>query len=156
MAATKTLNFDQVVVGGVVFDRHLMETATIDITENETAISNNQKEPSSYDVEFSVALYNSEALLASSIYRNAADAISKTSIAFQGGEDTATLIINDVVVNLVPNYEDDKAAYVLSGRKRGLSASEIVEVTVSTAPNNSLSYDGDTLQFTGNFITYTS
>ena len=128
MAATKTLNFDEVSVGGTLFQRHLLDSASIELSENEDAVSNNQKEPSSYDLEFSVTVYDSEALRSSSLFKDANQSIIKRDIIFHGDSKTTSVKIPNVVVNMRPTYENDKTGYVLSGTKRGVSPTDMAAV----------------------------
>jgi len=128
MANTKTLNFDEVSVGGTLFKRHLLDSATIELSENEDAVSNNQKELSSYDLEFSVTVYDSEALHSSALFKDANQSILKRDIIFRGGANTASIKIPNVVVNMRPTYENEKTGYVLSGTKRGVSATDMAAV----------------------------
>lgn len=129
MATTKTLIFDSVTVDGDAYSLHLMEEATVDISENEDAVEDNQKLPASYDVEFSVPLYDTTVLSGSNIYKDTSDDPTKVDISFNGATGSATLTITDVIVSLRPTFDQNRVAYVLSGRKRGVDASDIVGVS---------------------------
>lgn len=129
MATTKTLIFDDITVDATTYTLHLMEEATVEISENEDAVSNNQKLPASYDVEFSVPIYDTDVLTGSGIYKDASTDPTEVTISFNGATGSATLTITDVIVSLMPTFDQNRVAYVLSGRKREVDASAIVGVS---------------------------
>ena len=129
MATTKSLIFQSVKVDTTTYTLHLMEEASVDISENEDAVENNQKLPASYDVEFSVTVYDTDVLTDSNIFSDTSGTPVKADMEFTGETGSATLTITDVIISLRPTFDQNRVAYVLSGRKRGIDASTIVGVS---------------------------
>lgn len=127
--ATKPLIFEKVNVNGVDYSLHLVENAEVSIEELTDLVDDGQTLVSAYDVSFSVELYDSAVISDTNIYSNASNIPSKTWIKFEGATGGATLNITDVIVNVRPNFENNRASYVLTGTKRGVNANTIVNVS---------------------------
>lgn len=127
--ATKPLIFEKVSIGGTDFSKHLVENAEVTVEELTDLVDDGQTLVSAYDVSFSVELYDDAVIGDANIYSNASANVNKTDIVFSGAPGAATLNITNVIVNVRPNFENNRASYVLTGTKRGVDANTIVNVS---------------------------
>jgi len=126
MAATKSLIFTGVKVNAADYTLHLAEGAEVTIEEVVDQVDDGQTLVSAYDVSFSVDVYDDAPLSDSNVNTNTAVAPVKSNITFSGAPGSATLLITNVIVNGVRNYENNRSAIRLTGSKRTTSLTEAV------------------------------
>lgn len=126
MAATKSLIFTGVQVNAADYTLHLAEGAEVTIEEVVDQVDDGQTLVSAYDVSFSVDVYDDAPLSDSNVNTNTAVAPVKSNITFSGAPGSATLLVTNVIVNGVRNYENNRSAIRLTGSKRTTSLTEAV------------------------------
>lgn len=126
MAITKTLITKSVTVGSAEYETHLVEGTEITTEENSDLIDDGQTLVSSYDVTFSVTLYNPNVMNNNVINSNTVTAPVRTNITWTGINGAESFRISNVVVNARRTFDQNRTAYVLTGSKRGVSSDEIV------------------------------
>jgi len=126
MAATKSLIFTGVKVNAADYTLHLAEGAEVTIEEVVDQVDDGQTLVSAYDVSFSVDVYDDAPLSDSNVNTNTAVAPVKSNITFSGAPGSATLLVTNVIVNGVRNYENNRSAIRLTGSKRTTSLTEAV------------------------------
>jgi hypothetical protein len=126
MAATKSLIFTGVQVNTTDYTLHLAEGAEVSIEEVVDQVDDGQTLVSAYDVSFSVDVYDDAPLSDSNVNTNTAVAPVKSNITFSGAPGSATLLVTNVIVNGVRNYENNRSAIRLTGSKRTTSLTEAV------------------------------
>lgn len=126
MSITKSLIFTKVAVNGIDYTEHLEESVEITPEPVTTRIEDGQTLPDAWDVNFSVALYDSAPLTDSNIYTNTAQDPTKSNIVFSGAPGSATLTLTSMIINGNKTYENNRMAVVLSGSKRVASLANAV------------------------------
>ena len=126
MAATKSLIFTGVKVNSTDYSLHLMEGAEVTIEEVTDQVDDGQTLVSAYDVSFSVDVYDDAPLTDTNVNTNTAQAPIKSNITFDGAPGSATLLITNVIVNGIRNYENNRSAIRLTGSKRVTSLANAV------------------------------
>lgn len=126
MAATKSLIFTGVAVNGIDYSLHLEEGAEVNIEEITDRVDDGQTLVSAYDVSFSVDVYDDAPLTDSNVNTNTAQAPVKADVTFTGAPGSATLLVTNVIVNGIRNYENNRSAIRLTGSKRTTSLANAV------------------------------
>lgn len=126
MAATKSLIFTGVKVNDADFSLHLMEGAEVSIEEVTDMVDDGQTLVSAYDISFSVDVYDDSPLTDSNVNTNTAQSPVKSNVTFTGAPGSATLLITNVIVNGIKNYENNRTSVRLTGSKRTTSLSTAV------------------------------
>jgi len=126
MAATKSLIFTGVKVNDADFSLHLMEGAEVTIEEVTDMVDDGQTLVSAYDISFSVDVYDDSPLTDSNVNTNTAQEPVKSNVTFTGAPGSATLLITNVIVNGIKNYENNRTSVRLTGSKRTTSLSTAV------------------------------
>jgi hypothetical protein len=81
---------------------------------------------SAYDISFSVDVYDDSPLTDSNVNTNTAQSPVKSNVTFTGAPGSATLLITNVIVNGIKNYENNRTSVRLTGSKRTTSLSTAV------------------------------
>lgn len=126
MAATKTLIFTGISIGGTPYDKHLMEGAEVTLEPQTTMIDDGQTLIDSYDVTFQVDLYESDVLSNANVNKDAGVDPTKTTVVFTGATGAQTLTISNVIVNATYNFENNRTAVRLTGSKRAVSIANAI------------------------------
>lgn len=126
MSATKSLIFTGVKVNNADFSLHLMEGAEVTIEEVTDMVDDGQTLVSAYDISFSVDVYDDAPLTDSNVNTNTAQAPVKSNVTFTGAPGSATLLVTNVIVNGIRNYENNRSAIRLTGSKRTTSLATAV------------------------------
>lgn len=126
MAATKSLIFTGIQVNGIDYSLHLEEGVEVPIEEVTDRVDDGQTLVSAYDVSFSVDIYDDAPLSDSNINTNTAQAPVKSNVTFVGAPGSVTLLVTDIIVNGIRNYENNRSAIRLTGSKRVTSLANAV------------------------------
>lgn len=126
MAATKTLVFTGINVGGTDYSNHLNEGFEVTLEQLTDLVRDGQTLVSAWDVSFSVLVYDDAPLSDSNIVSNTAQTPVLTTVTFTGATGTDSIVISDVIVNASKVYDQNRMAVQLTGTKRAVSLANAV------------------------------
>jgi len=126
MAATKTLVFTGINVGGTDYSNHLNEGFEVTLEQLTDLVRDGQTLVSAWDVSFSVLVYDDAPLSDSNIVSNTAQTPALTTVTFTGATGTDSIVISDVIVNASKVYDQNRMAVQLTGTKRAVSLANAV------------------------------
>lgn len=126
MAATKTLVFTGINVGGADYSNHLNEGFEVTLEQLTDLVRDGQTLVSAWDVSFSVLVYDDAPLSDSNIVSNTAQTPVLTTVTFTGATGTDNIVISDVIVNASKVYDQNRMAVQLTGTKRAVSLANAV------------------------------
>lgn len=116
-----SLVFDKIEIDGVDYTQHLNESFEVQLEPASTMIKDGQTKIDYYDVTFSVKLYDSNVLSNSKIYKDASQTPQVCDIKFSGVTGARSILITDVIVNAVNDYEEQSSCVRVYGSKRAVS-----------------------------------
>lgn len=128
MSATKTLVFRGVQMSNATgaltntYTLHDTESATVTVTKVNDTVDNNQMLVSAYDVTFVVKVYESNITTDPFVYKDTAQTPVLSQIGFPGATGGQTLNVENVIVNLSPDFDGTRFGWTLEGSKRVTNA----------------------------------
>jgi hypothetical protein len=126
MSASKPLIFSGIKINDIDYSLHLEEGASITIEPVDDRVDDGQTLVSAYDVSGEILVYDSDLLSDSNVNTNTAQAPVKSNVELTGVSGSQTLTVNNVIVNGISNYENNRSAVQLTFSKRAVSLSTAV------------------------------
>jgi hypothetical protein len=128
MSATKTLVFRNVAISNFTgantnyYSLHDTESAEVTVEKVNDTIDNNQMLASAYDVSFTVKAYESNVTTDPFVYKDTSATPTLARMSFIADTGGQTLNVENVIVNLSPDFSGTRLGWVLEGSKRVTNA----------------------------------
>jgi len=137
MAIGKTLVFKEMNISaagtattsGVTYSLQLTESQDVTLTPVTDTVEDGQTLVSAYDLSFSVTCYNTAVLNDSNVYTDASTNPTKANITLVGVAGAESLTIDNVILNGVRDFANNRTAAILTATKRTTNINTAVTST---------------------------